>query len=308
MKQETLAELDRDLSRLVEGRRHVKIDEFHTLIATLVVVAFILLGMSGAVHAAVIDGGFLQQTPLVREGESLTFYAPHHTPGDGFHEEHYFAQTGDIHHFAWFSATPATPGPIPILYDFRAEGGFPNFITPDQKGRAFDALSAWSAATAGKVVFVQDTLAPASGIINIGTGNLAALGFTSGPGGVLALGGGVFTHGLTTHSITDGVAWQDFAETWDTVIGNGDPLGTFDYFTVVAQEIGHAFGLGHTDNTGLLNIMNGFYTVEQTVLSAIDVEHIRSVYGGVVPEPFTLLLVGSGFAGLVAWKARRRRW
>ena len=42
--------------------------------------------------------------PLVEDGQSLEYYAPHHTPGDAFHEEHYFLMTGDLDHFGWFSA------------------------------------------------------------------------------------------------------------------------------------------------------------------------------------------------------------
>ena len=243
--------------------------------------------------------------PMVADDESMEYYAPHHMPGDGFHEDHYFVQSGDAHHFAWFSATPATPGPIIVTYDFRMQGGFANAITAAQKANAVSALNAWSAGTNGKLQFVQDTLAAAADIINIGTGDLAALGFGSGPGGVLGLGGGFFTHANPNiHSITAGVAWQDFAETWDTTIANGNPAGTFDYFTVVTQEIGHALGLGHTDNSPGLDIMDGFYSVEQTGLSAIDVAHIQSVYGR-VPEPATLAVFGMGLAGLGFMRRRR---
>ncbi len=218
----------------------------------------------------------------------------HHTPGDVFHEDHYFAKTGDTHHFAWFSATTAMPGPITIKYDFRSQGGFANLITAGQKAMAEKAMADWSAATGGKIVFVLDTSAAASDIINIGTGDLAALGFVSGPGGVLGLGGFLVapTHAGPVHSFSDGVAWQDFAENWDTTIGNGNPVGTFDYFTVVAQEIGHAIGLGHTDNTGVTNMMNGNYGGEQTVLSAIDIGHIRSL--NPIPEPSAPVLFGIG--------------
>jgi hypothetical protein len=243
-------------------------------------------------------------------------FAPHHTAGDGFHEKHYFAETGDSHHFAWFSVTPATVGTITIKYDFRDIGVFPNLITVAQKARAVDALDAFSAATDGgtgpKLVFVQDTVAAITGIVNIGTGNLAALSGTSGVGGTLGLGGGAFGHlNPSIHSISSGAAWQDSADTWDTVIGNGNPSGTFDYFTVVVQEIGHALGLGHTDNTGSTNMMNGSYGGEQTGLSAIDVAHIRSVYGvssaAVVPEPSSLGLVGFALLGLIGGRYLKKR-
>ena len=294
----------------------MKPHRFNTLIVVLVMAALSALGMSSVVQATQISGDF-GPPPIVGEGESLTVYAPHHFDATPPHPPsphpmsgggtHYFAETGDLHHFAWFSTTPATPGPITIKYDFRAEGGFMNLITMGQRARAVDALSAWSAATIGKVVFVQDTVAPAADIINIGTGDLAALGDMSGPGGTLGLGGGFFSHGATTHSITGGVAWQDSAETWDVTIGNGNLMGTFDYFTVVTQEIGHALGLGHTDNTGSLNMMNGTYTTEQTGLTTIDISHMQSVHGATIPEPGTLLLVVSGLGGLGAWQARRRR-
>lgn len=287
-------------------------DSAHRLL-TLAVFATVI----GSAQADPIVVNSHSAPPLVSDGQSITYYGPHHFgPADPLDPpsphpsdsggSHYFIETGDLHHMAWFSATPSTPGPITIKYDFRNQNGYANVITTDQKARAVDALNAWSAATNGKVVFVQDTLAPASDIINIGTGDLAALGFTSGPGGTLALGGGVFTHSNpSVHSITSGVAWQDFKESWDTTIGNGNPSGTFDYFTVVAQEIGHALGLGHTDNTGTTNIMNGSYSVEQTGLSQNDIRHMQSIYGfnaaagPAVPEPATWAIFGIGCGVLV---------
>lgn len=271
-------------------------------------------------EAGIITGG-LGSTPTVSDGSSLTYYAPHHfdpTPPHGPNPHptsgggtHYVAGTGDAHHFAWGSVTPATSGTLTIGYDFRMQNGFANLITPAQKANAIAALGLFSAATDGgsgpKLNFVLDTSSSTSEIINIGTGNLAALGFTGGPGGILGLGGGVFSHSGSTHSISSGVAWQDIAETWDTTIGKGNPSGTFDYFTVVFQEIGHAIGLGHTDNTGGLNLMDGNYTGEKTAPSAIDISHIRSVYGvspATVPEPSSIALWS--LLGIVLAVGRRR--
>jgi hypothetical protein len=135
------------------------------------------------------------------------------------------------------------------------------------------ALDKWEVAAGGDTVikFTQKTEAeaPDSQIINIGTGDLRALGYRSTPGGILGLGGGTYTHS-SEHTITSGVAWMDSAENWDT---------QFDYFTVVAQEIGHALGLGHV--TG--GIMDGQYTGPVADYSATDASHIQAVYGEVGP-------------------------
>jgi len=220
------------------------------------------------------------------------------------HNGHYFAQTKDVHHFAWGSVTPATPGTTTIYYDFRGQGGFANLITVDQKAATIAAFDAWSAATNGKIIFAQDSAATSKkNLINVGTGNLAALGFSSGTGSILALGGGSFSHN-GVHSIKRGVAWQDSAESWGTSHSSG---GSYDYFTVVAQEIGHALGLDHVP--GSANIMNGSYSGKLTALSSVDIAHIQSIYGVLtaVPLPPAVWFLGSGLL-LLFMIARRQQF
>ena len=68
--------------------------------------------------------------------------------------------------------------------------GYPNLITVEEIAATEMALAEWTGATGCKVRFERDELAPDGDIINIGTGDLAALGYPSAPGGVLGLGGG----------------------------------------------------------------------------------------------------------------------
>ena len=76
---------------------------------------------------------------------------------------------------------------------------------------------------------------------------------------------------------------MDSAETWDEF--NGNPPDTFDYLSVVTQEVGHALGLGHDDDLGGTNIMNGSYTGEVAEYSTNDEEHTQAVYGDGVGAP-----------------------
>lgn len=217
--------------------------------------------------------------PMISIGDTLEIIASHHTePGHSSSPDtHFFAETGDSHHFAWQDQIPSTPDVTDIFYDFRSRNGYANVITAGQKIAAQAALQTWEDATLGKINFVHSTTVSEFDIINIGTGNLAAFGYTSDPGGILALGGGIFTHNAN-HTINRGIAWLDVSENWDTVIGNGNPAGTFDYYTVVAHEIGHALGLGHADNIPGIDLMDGIYSAEQTGASSNDIEHIQSIY------------------------------
>ncbi len=181
-----------------------------------------------------------------------------------------------------------------LYYDFRPQGAYPNLITPEQIKAAEAALQMWETASAGKLRFLHNTLALAADIINIGTGDLAALGGSSAVRGVLALGSALFNDG-GSRTITNGVAWMDVAETWDTTFGNGDPSGTFDFFSVAAHEVGHVSGLGHTSDIPTRDIMDSVYSGEYTAASSTDSLLVRMLYdadattggsvGGEVTEP-----------------------
>jgi hypothetical protein len=116
--------------------------------------------------------------------------------------------------FSWKDQDPSTPYTIDVYYDFRNLGAYANQITSAQIAVAELAMRAWEAASEGVVQFVHNVQAPQELIINIGTGDLAALGYTSAPKGILALGGGTFSRD-GSRSLSSGIAWMDFAEVWE---------------------------------------------------------------------------------------------
>ena len=180
----------------------------------------------------------------------------------------------------WITTTETTT----IRYDFRDQNGVSNTMTEEMQAAAILALETWSTATDGKVQFVRDEQAEDSEIVNIGVGDLSALGHRSGAGGTLALGGGIIQYDEAGQVQVTGVAWLDEAETWDIEIGNGNPADTHDFFTVMAHETGHVLGYGDSYASPTTSIMDGIYDVERGVAS-VEYAALNGEFSSTIHSP-----------------------
>ena len=158
---------------------------------------------------------------------------------------------------AWFGDQAGTSV---IRYDFRDENGVNNEISNEQIAATELVLDAWSQASDGKLQFQRDTQAPDSQIVNIGVGDLSALGLTSNAGGTL----GTASHALVTVDGTQasvGTIWLDRSESWSAESA-GAP-DSVDFSTVMAHEVGHVVGL--EDDLSQPGIMNPNYSGAQNL-------------------------------------------
>lgn len=203
--------------------------------------------------------------------------------------------------YTWQNQVPGSGG-INIYFDFRSRDGVANQITPAEQAVAIDAMNMWSNATNGRLHFFRNTTAPDSQIINIGKGNLRAVGDISVRGGVVGEGGvdNAFADGNGNNVLHQGFAWLDVAENWNLTPGTS-PRGTTNFFVVAAHEIGHALGLGHNDDLPGPSIMNS--TVNDFLIgpSASDLAEVQFLYppGAGVPnvDSNALLVVGADAGG-----------
>ncbi|WP_298232496.1 matrixin family metalloprotease [uncultured Azohydromonas sp.] len=166
--------------------------------------------------------------------------------------------------------------------------------------RAFDA---WSAVADLTFQYVPDDGAranypTASGDIRIG-GH-----YMNGTGGVLA-------HGFFPPNNGNSIAGDIHFDTGDSwTIGFAGP--GYDIFQVFTHELGHALGLGHSDQIGAL--MYPYYSESFSGPQADDIAGMQYLYGAPlndtndptpspVSEPSTLALLGVVVLGM----ARRRK-
>lgn len=197
----------------------------------------------------------------------------------GFGSPRHFMRTNASGaYYRWQDRDLSTPDVIDVYYDFRVEGNYANLITQQEIATAEASLEVWETAAQGRLRFERNTTADRRDIINIGVGDLAAAGGASRPRFTLALGGGTYDEGPQA-SISSGIVWLDKEEIWDIVVGNGDVSDTFDFATVVAHEVGHALGLGHTNDIPSRDLMDSVYAGELTSASLNDQALIQFLYG-----------------------------
>jgi hypothetical protein len=174
----------------------------------------------------------------------------------------------------WANHGPPSTLTTTIWYDFRPIGAYANQITPAEIQVVQQALQAWSDASLGRLQFKRNTTASIHDIINIGVGNMAAVTGVPGPGLDISRGG---AKPSAAGTLSDGVAWLDATQTWNTTNSAGPP-GSYDFFTVMGHELGLTLGLAESADRTSQDLIYGFYTGPLTAPSTGDRNDIQTLY------------------------------
>jgi hypothetical protein len=93
---------------------------------------------------------------------------------------------------------------------------------------------------------------------------------------------------------------------------SGDGQFSYDFLTVILHEAGHTLGLGHSLDPNAVMMPYANRGGALRILNADDIAGIQALYGPAgmqpaIPEPGTFLLLGSGIAGLLAYR-KKKQW
>jgi hypothetical protein len=161
-------------------------------------------------------------------------------------------------------STVSSWGRTNLTYAFA--NGTGDIAGDEERTAVRQAFQIWSGST--PLTFTETSVATADIVISWAAGDHGDGHPFDGTNGVLAH---AFypAHGGDVHF--------DEAETWTTA-ERPDSTQPIDLVTVAAHEIGHAIGLGHSDDSSAL--MYAYYLASHRYLAADDLNGARALYGG----------------------------